>query len=366
MGAIDDFMKRRGWVKLDRYGLVLTPDDRVLSTRPAVLDDGLGGKIVGWAEGDLAAMELEKWAPAGMPAAAKTVAVTRSPQPIAAPVRPSARGLPGVAPAPEMPAPPVNASIAFAPTEMARPAAPPPAPVRATAPMATVAAPAPKFVAPAHAPAPEVAEAAGEGEDEWEWEIAMARARAASEEIGTAAAAMGFTKPKAPAPQPKKTLQMPPVSAAASPAPKAPLAPQAPQGPRTMPMAAVAMGKPEPMPAWPKTEELPAQWSEETAATATRVMSPLEKQLAVGKRSTVIPVPELPVAARPSDVRPVPSTRTSVPRMRIARGTGREDTVLTQPAPPSKEDSTSPYVTLPAEVKPTGYAHTKRAAAKHR
>ena len=43
MGAIDDFMRRRGWVKLDKYGLVLTPDDRVLSTRPAVLDDGLGG-----------------------------------------------------------------------------------------------------------------------------------------------------------------------------------------------------------------------------------------------------------------------------------------------------------------------------------
>ena len=61
MGAIDNFLKRWGFAKLDRYGLVLTPDDRVISMRPAVLDDGLGGKIVGWLEGDLAAMELEHW-----------------------------------------------------------------------------------------------------------------------------------------------------------------------------------------------------------------------------------------------------------------------------------------------------------------
>ena len=58
--AIDNFMKR--WLReADRYGLVLTPDGRILSMRPAVLDDGLGGKIVGWHDGDLAAMELEHW-----------------------------------------------------------------------------------------------------------------------------------------------------------------------------------------------------------------------------------------------------------------------------------------------------------------
>src|SRR5262245_17050665 len=68
MGAIDNFLKRWGYAKLDRYGLVLTPDDRVISTRPAVLDDGLGAKIVGWTEDDLAAMELEKWrTPKGPP-----------------------------------------------------------------------------------------------------------------------------------------------------------------------------------------------------------------------------------------------------------------------------------------------------------
>ena len=66
MGAIDNFLKRWGFAKLDRYGLVLTGDERVITTRP-VLDDGLGGKIVGWLEGDLAAMELETWGLASLP-----------------------------------------------------------------------------------------------------------------------------------------------------------------------------------------------------------------------------------------------------------------------------------------------------------
>ena len=46
---------------LSRYGLVMTHDDRILSTRPAVLDDGAGGRIVGWQDGDLAAMELPSY-----------------------------------------------------------------------------------------------------------------------------------------------------------------------------------------------------------------------------------------------------------------------------------------------------------------
>src|SRR6185312_4149149 len=78
MGAIHNLLARMGYVKLDRYGLLLTSEGRILSSRPAVLDDGLGGRIVGWEEGDLAAMELERWAPmlpAGKPdpAAAKPV-----------------------------------------------------------------------------------------------------------------------------------------------------------------------------------------------------------------------------------------------------------------------------------------------------
>jgi hypothetical protein len=128
-----------------------------------------------------------------------------------------------------------------------------------------------------------------------------------------------------------------------------------------------AMGRPEPMPAWPKTEPLATSWDDRTEASAPpHVMSPVEKHIAVARRSTVIPVPQLPVAAHPSDVRPPPSSRTISPRTRMARGTAREDTVVTQPIAPANEDSTSPYVTLPSEVqRSTGYAHTRRVAAKH-
>jgi hypothetical protein len=319
MGAIDNFLKRRGYAKLDRFGLVLTPDDRVLSTRPAVLDDGLGNKIVGWVDGDLAAMELDRYAPAAVPAAAKRVAATRSGQmpalPKAPPALPKAppavRPLPGMTPIASAPAPVAPAPMAAAPVF-----APAPAPVVAAEPELT--------------------------EDEWEWEIAMARVRAAAADVADSASAMQFTKPKAPA------------------APR-------PSAPKLAPMASVAMGRPEPMPAWPKTEPLAAAWDDRTEASAPpRVMLPIEKEIAVARRSTVIPVPQLPVAARPSDVRPPPSTRTISPRTRMARGTSREDTVQTQPIAPANED-TSPYVTLPPEVRgSTAYAHTKRAAAKHR
>ena len=121
-------------------------------------------------------------------------------------------------------------------------------------------------------------------------------------------------------------------------------------------------------------------------------MSPLEKKLAVARstpstgtkvpprlpeptpgpqptaRHTVIPVPALPTA-RAADLKPAFSTA-QAPR-RIARGSSSspntlEDTVQTLAAPPPANDTTSPYVTLPAEVKPVGYAHTKRVAAKQR
>ena len=88
MPAIHQLMKRLGFVRLDRYGLVLTPEGRIMSLRPAVLDDGLGGKIVGWQEGDLAAMELEPWEPfrpASQRAVASRVAITMisAPTPVA-------------------------------------------------------------------------------------------------------------------------------------------------------------------------------------------------------------------------------------------------------------------------------------------
>ena len=154
MGAIQNWLQRRGLVKLGQYGLILTPDGRILSTRPAVLDDGLGGRIVGWLEGDLAAMELERWP-------AKEVA------PIAS-IASFKRSLPGVAPITEpVVAAPVRVEVAVA---------------------VPVVTSKPTIVA-----APEVAVSPPVEEDEWEWEIAVARARAAAEwseeEAATAAAA---------------------------------------------------------------------------------------------------------------------------------------------------------------------------------
>jgi hypothetical protein len=136
MPALANLMKRFGFVQLSRYGLVLTPEGRIMSLRPAVLDDGLGGRIVGWPDGDLAAMELQKWEPA----------------------RPA-------------PKPAVATRLAITP---------PPIPLPKPAPIA----------APAVVPAPVVAQAPQVDEDDWEWEIALARARVAAEESELAAASV--------------------------------------------------------------------------------------------------------------------------------------------------------------------------------
>ena len=161
MPAIARLMKRLGYVKLSGYGLVLTPEGRVLSMRPAVLDDGLGGRIVGWQDGDLAAMELEKWEPA-RPAPKAAVATA-----VAAPVR-AAR-------------PPVPTR----PVPVAAPATPVPSMIiRETSLPISVAQVPPIAPAAGRVLAPEpVVE-----EDDWEWTIAIARARAAAEEVELAAA----------------------------------------------------------------------------------------------------------------------------------------------------------------------------------
>ena len=149
MGGFDNFMKKLGFVKLDRYGLVLTPDDRIMATRPAVLDDGIGGRIVGWTAEDLAASELQPWVPGTVQQRREILMIVpRMPVPVSTP-----------APAPL----PI-----FAPE---------PAPVSARTP---VPAPVAKPVEP-------VAPAAPVEEDEWEWEIAVARARAEAADAEAAA-----------------------------------------------------------------------------------------------------------------------------------------------------------------------------------
>jgi len=63
MPVFQYLLQRWGFVKLDRYGLVRTPDGRILTTRPKILDDGKGGRIVGWQDGDPAPVQLPAWQP---------------------------------------------------------------------------------------------------------------------------------------------------------------------------------------------------------------------------------------------------------------------------------------------------------------
>jgi hypothetical protein len=209
MSAIKRLLTRWGYARLDEFGLLLTPDGRILATRPGVLDDGLGGCVVGWRNGDLAALELAPWTP---PASEKTprppVTAKQRPASIASKVReppaPVQRAIPEpVAPVQRT----IPGPVAPVPAAMADPVAPVqptmPEPVPATIPP-PVAAQAPSTI-PAHVTAPASpaipdhavvaptieAEPAAEqppDEDEWEWEIVMARARVAAEPIEEPAA----------------------------------------------------------------------------------------------------------------------------------------------------------------------------------
>jgi ribonuclease E len=194
MSAIKRLLKRWGYARLDEFGLVLTADERIVATRPAVLDDGLGARIVGWRDSDLAAIELASWSPPASPPAspmparpsttanAQAAAIARPRPALVAPARPA---IPEPVPTA---GPPVALDRAVAP---ARPAIPEPVPT-AGSPVALdhAVAPAPPAISePAPVAQPVVVEQVGPPEeDEWEWEIAMARARAAVEWIEEAVA----------------------------------------------------------------------------------------------------------------------------------------------------------------------------------
>lgn len=144
--AIQQLLQRWGFVKLRRYGLELTSDGRILSTRPAVLDDGTGGRVVGWQDGDVSIWKLSRWAG-------------------------------GVGSTPATPTIPVISESPVAPV----------APSRASARVIRA----------------EVAGEAAVDEDDWEWTIALARARVAVEETEAA-------RPPAVAPRPEPLASGPP------------------------------------------------------------------------------------------------------------------------------------------------------------
>ena len=133
MVAIQKLLERLGFVKLDRFGLVLTPDGRILSMRPAVWMMVSAAASSAGKTPTLAAAELGRWE------AVKPVA-TRAPLP-AMMISPASR--------------------------------PPPLPKSGLTAQVPVVRPMPVAVAPK----------AEEPEDDWEWTIALARARAAADEV---------------------------------------------------------------------------------------------------------------------------------------------------------------------------------------
>jgi len=311
MAAIDNLMKKLGFVKISKFGLVLTPEGRLLSMRPAVLDDGFGGRIVGWQDGDLAAAELERWEPArpaSLQAVANRVAAARPPVPT--------QPLPVV----RAPAPPVPTSASPAS------AAPVATIVREhVMPIVAVAAPVP-VAAPR--PALNVAPAPVVEEDDWEWTIAIARARAAAEEVEDSVVA-------AQAPQRRMRAD-------------------------TVPPPMIA-AKPDPIAtdSWPKTEPhgeidyndytSPVAEVVRLAPTPTPVAAPTSVRVAPPTPSTVIPIPRLPTTGnaspRSSSMTPVvrqtlPTPILPTPPRRFAKGTA--------PVLPQSTSSIKPPVSPPA------------------
>ena len=283
--AISRFLARLGFVRIGKYGLVLTPDDRIMSTRPAVLDDGLGGKIVGWDDGDLAAMELERWQPIGMagkPAPARMVALP--------------------------PPPPKPAKV------MAAVAPPPPAPVQ-------------------------VAPAAPTEDDEWEWEIAVAKARAAADPIP----ADNWPKTQElredvkrwEAEPPPRHLVLPHQRVAhvpAKPPTRMPKATPEPEPTRVRPV--VTLRAPSPAPAPAKFEMAKTEPSLPPRATSQTLT----------QRAPVVVAPRMskPIAIEP------PKPTVQAPVVATTRASSKhEETIRTLAVPPANDDRTDTAVALP-------------------
>ena len=216
--------------------------------RPAVMDDGIGGRIVGWRDADLVAAELGRWE------AAQPVPVTRvaSPPPPLPMVARSSSARPIVAPPAALPARPI------------------------------VAPPAPPIVVA-------VAPKAEEPEDDWEWTIALARARAVAEEVELAVAPLAkpvsrrTRQDTVPPPPVMRTQPMAVVAAPASSTPHTiipvPQLPVMKSPPRFEPVVrSSSMGAPHALPA------LPRRMAKGTGPVLPRA-SDTQQMLAVGDRT---------------------------------------------------------------------------------
>ena len=276
MAAFEHLLRRLGFVKLDRFGLELTPDGRILTTRPAVLDDGAGGRIVGWEDRDLAAAELPSWQP----------------------VQNLARRAPA--------------------QRFIAPSAPPSAPVRTRTIAIPPAIPAaskakPIAVPPSAAVIPTVV--AGEpvvDEDDWEWTIALARARAEDPPAD---------EPVAPPPAASKTLPMASVTAKAlEPAASA-------EWPATQPIGAIDYED------YAAVPTRPAIAIPRIAPPRPAAVMPVARTASTTTPSTVIPVPALPTMRSTANATPLaPVVRTIPAQRRFPKGTGPHDPAQTTSA----------------------------------
>lgn len=254
-----------------------------MSMRPAILDDGSGGRIVGWESGDLAMAELAPWDPA-RPESTRAVASR------------------GAMPQPAAPAAPTKPAWQVETRDRSEIAQSPPA---ATKPEVVAVAPEPTV-----------------DEDDWEWTIALARARADAEDPG------GAPSPSPPDLTPKATAPA---------VPAAPVAPAPPRAARTRPMAVVAMKDPASSGEWPKTATIGSIDYAEAARITTRQMPvpvPAEAPKAPegvrqvrevrtatpSRAASPAPQPQrLPRAAMPATVIPVPTLPTVEGTMRAGR-----------------------------------------------
>jgi hypothetical protein len=314
MPLLQHLLQRWGFVKLDRYGLELAPDGRVLSMRPAVLDDGVGRPVVGWQDSDPAMMELQPWPaqPSPLRAMASRVAMP-----------------PDAAPAKLLLGPAIPVASEGVPGADATSAAV----------MAVEVAPEPRV-----------------DEDDWEWTIALARARVATDEVEAAAAAG-----PPPPPRPTQIRTRPMAAVAVKDASGSSAA-----WPKTEPIGAIDYDSASrvtttPVVAIPRTTP---------AASQPRPPAPLPRVAAPG---TVIPVPTLPAMQHPGGAkRLAPVVRTTSAQAaqasphRFAQGTGPVDPTATAPMSDDTQpnlsvgDRTTPGIALPMFARAVQLPSVKR------
>lgn len=296
MGAMERLLRKLGYVKLDKYGLYLTPDGRVVSTdgKPVEATDP-GGYEVG-----AAARVAKPTGPITFPGRTAVAAPTESaPVPVSQPILQPVQSPPDFVPS-------------LARVEAAAVVTQPPAP----------------------------AEPVTDDEDEWEWQMAMARARAAADEVeaaATAAPAPVAARPRTPTPTP-------------APAPVRTLAPATPPPPRewVRPDATPIRAQAE-TPSAPIARPAAAAPSAPIARTPS---APIARPAAAAPSAPIARTPSAPIA-RPAPAAPsAPIARSPSGAVRTPitsdRGATASGTTQVRPAPTRPNDEVTRRVAYPA------------------